>query len=276
MPTQRPALPVSQGTAAATISGNRPPVQAVTRALEILRLLSDHGALGVRTIGRRLEADKTTVQRTLQTLELAGFVLRDPLSDKFSISPLLFELGERGLRHLALVRQAMPFLREAHQRTGATVLLSTLGEEGLIYVARVPDRSGSAMSEELESASQPGYRAPLHCTAAGKVFLAYMPEAERQRCYERIQFFRATPYTITSAEALDVQLDLVRRQGWAANRQEYHLTTCGIAAPVFGGAGRPVAAIALAAIHARLLDDQRIEELGHIVCKIAERLSGQC
>jgi len=44
--------------------------------------------------------------------------------------------------------------------------------------------------------SHPGDHAPLHCTAAGKVFLAFMPSTQREEIMARMRFEQLTEYTI--------------------------------------------------------------------------------
>lgn len=282
-PDRPPAVPgggtataTAAGDAAATrqISGDRGPIQAIMRAAQILELLSNRGALGIRSIGRTLQMDKTTVQRVLQTLEVAGFVARDPLDGKYSTSGHLLELGQRGIRHSHLVRRTLPHLEELHRRTGETVLLSTMAGSSLVYVARVPEQPPAQASEDIETPSRVGFRIPIHCTAAGKVFLAHLPEAERRRLYEQTGFPRVTPHSIPDAEQLEAELQQVRQQGWAESRGELRDGLWGVAAPLLDHRGQPIAAVALA-VPFRRAGDQRRQDLGAIVRRVVSVISSE-
>jgi DNA-binding IclR family transcriptional regulator len=70
-------------------------------------------------------------------------------------------------------------------------------------------------------------RTPLHCTANGKVLLAFCDVDLAQ-----LELTAVTDKTITSARALAVEIAKIRRVGWASARSEYEAGLHAVAAPV--------------------------------------------
>ena len=90
-----------------------------------------------------------------------------------------------------------------------------------------------------------GARLPLHATAAGKALIAHLPLQRVQALLGRGAFPLHTDATLTDQGELTADLATLRHGGWLAERSESATGQNGIAAPVFGGAGDPVAALGL-------------------------------
>jgi IclR family acetate operon transcriptional repressor len=113
-----------------------------------------------------------------------------------------------------------------------------------------------------------GLRVPLHCTALGKVFLAFgaaLPEGRLER---------RTDQTLTTRSALEADLAEVRRRGWAVADSELEPGLVALAAPVFGADGGCVAAISVSGPSVRL-DPERFTDIGQSLRRKATDLSGQ-
>jgi len=88
-----------------------------------------------------------------------------------------------------------------------------------------------------------GRRLPAHCSALGKVLLAYQPWKEVERIIEEQGMPAFTSNTITTLEALDEELMRVRRQGYAVDNEEISPELCCIAAPIRDVTRRVIAAM---------------------------------
>ena len=86
---------------------------------------------------------------------------------------------------------------------------------------------------------QPGSRVPLHCSASGKLFLAYMPAVQRNRLLDHLQYRRYTTNTITTRNRLEAELARVRAQGYALDNEEFLVGLVCIAVPVFDLRSKP-------------------------------------
>jgi IclR family acetate operon transcriptional repressor len=120
--------------------------------------------------------------------------------------------------------------------------------------------------------SNVGVALPLHATAAGKCFLAWMAEAERTALLDRDRLQSVTGRTITHPDQLLAELERVRQRGYATNDEETEPGVRYAAAPVFGPDGEMVAAVALGAPILRVTAAD-FSRLGPAVASAAARVS---
>jgi IclR family acetate operon transcriptional repressor len=201
-------------------------VAAVERAFVVLDALADGGELGTNEIARRTGINASTVSRLLATLASARFVEHVPESGRYRLSLRLIELGNAVLGRLDLRALARRHLQALVQETGETATLSAPGEHDAITV----DFAHS--SSVVQSVAQLGRPSVGHATAAGKVMLAF---GEVELPAEPFTAF--TPRTITTRSALVAELELVRKRGFAAAREEREEGLAAIAAPVRDSSG---------------------------------------
>lgn len=246
-------------------------VTAVARALGILENV-DGGVrgTGITELSRRLGLGKSTVHRLCATLEHHGYLVRDPGTGRYRLSLRVFQIGSHALDALDLPARAMPALEALGAATEETVHLAVLDGAEVIFIGKVES------PRPLRLYSQVGRRCPAHCTAVGKVLLANAGSAQRALVAAR-PLKRYTPKTITSAPALERELDEVRRRGYAVDEEEFEDGIRCIAAPVRDYRGRVVAALSVsvpagrlprartASLAEQVLDTARLvsEALGH-------------
>ena len=116
-----------------------------------------------------------------------------------------------------------------------------------------------------------GRRTPVHCTASGKVILAFGPAAVRDRLLA-LPLERSTPHTITDRTALEAQLDETRAAGLARTHEELEVGLDAIAAPVYDAGGEVVAAVDVSGPSHRLRAEDR-PELARLTQEAASDLS---
>lgn len=214
-------------------------LHSVTRAVTLLELLADHGEQGVTELGRRLDVHKATASRLLGTLARRGLVERNPATDKYRLGPGLIHLAAAAMSGLDLVRRARPILEELAERTQETVNLGVFDGDTVVYVDQI------AGTRAIVSASWVGRRIPLHCTSNGKVLLAHLPDAERERALA-LPLEARTKHTITDPDLLRAQLLEVQVRGYAQTLEELEEGLNAIAAPVRDAGGDVIAAVSVA------------------------------
>jgi DNA-binding IclR family transcriptional regulator len=231
-------------------------LQSVQRALRALELIAEAGDLGVTELGRRLGVHKATASRLVATLAERGLVERDPLSEKYRLGFGLIRLAGAAMAGLDLVRTAHPILEDLAERTRETVNLGVLSGDAVVYIDQV------AGARSIVAASWVGRRTPLHCTSNGKVLLAHMPEAERERLLSR-PLERATEHTVTDPGEIREQLREVERRGYATTIQELEEGLNAVAAPIRTVDGAVTAALSVSgpAFRMRPIDLPRIARL---------------
>lgn len=207
-----------------------------------LRMLSHLGG-GPRTLdelAQRLGVHKSTALRLLRTLEAARFVRRAD-AHHYRLGSALFELAHHALDELDLRSLARPHLAELGRSTEHTVHLATYEDDQVLYIDKVDSKHPVRMYSRI------GKRAPVHCTAVGKVLVAEWSSRHREELAARLAFPALTPRTITSAAEFLAELDDVRARGYAVDRGEHEDTIHCVAAPVRDSRGDVCAALSVSA-----------------------------
>jgi IclR family KDG regulon transcriptional repressor len=242
-------------------------IQSLDRGLEVLEILGNSdGLMGVTELADMLGVDKATAYRILFTLKSQGYVNQDEETRKYGLGLKAIKLGQKALRKLDLRTKAKPFLRELAQTTGETVLLVTLVNDKLVYIDKEESTALLTISAQI------GREAVPHCTATGKAFVAYLPDEKIDSFLSNVGLRPHTARTIVTLPELKAHLQMVRRQGYALDDEEYHPGVRCIAAPVFNHMGNVVASIGISG-PAKRLELDRIEEYKRIVVETASKLS---
>jgi DNA-binding IclR family transcriptional regulator len=208
------------------------------KAVAVLRAFSaDDTTLSLAALTARTGLAKTSVHRLARDLVHHGLLDRDPLG--YRLSSGLFELGMRAAAERTLLELAMPFLQDLYERTRETVHLGVRDGHDVVYVAKIGGH------RQARSPSRTGGRLPLHCTAIGKVLLAYA-EPPVRRAVLRGELARRTPHTIVAPGLLRRQLAGVVEQGVAFEHEESAIGLVCLAAPVLTADDRIVAAVSVA------------------------------
>jgi IclR family transcriptional regulator, acetate operon repressor len=202
---------------------------------------------------------KPTVHRMLQQLEGAGLLRREGDGRHYGTGVRLRRLAENLLLNDTLHGARHAVLRHLVDQIGESCNITALAGSEVIYLDRVETPA------PLRFYLHPGSRVPVHCSASGKVFLAQMSPAQRRRLLAAAPLQKYTPSTLTDVEQIDRQLQQVRRDGYALDREEFLPGLVCVAVrvpPAEGGArARSNLCVALQAPVMRLGIDQALQFL---------------
>ncbi len=214
-------------------------VAAVLKVFAILQSLSERNETGISELSVRLAMPKATVYRFLQTMKTLGYVRQEVDSERYGLSMRVFELGAKALQYPDLVEICKPHMQSLSEATGETVHLGMLIDSEIIYVHKVDSRHMLGMYSRV------GRRAPLHCTAIGKVLLAWETQERRTQILKGCDFKRFREKTITTREDFDVELERTLAQGFGQDREEFddHIRCAGI--PIFDRHNQVVAGLSV-------------------------------
>ncbi|MGC4151686.1 MAG: IclR family transcriptional regulator [Propionicimonas sp.] len=196
-------------------ASSRRPVQAVSRALEILDALAVAGrAVGITDIADRVDMPLPTIHRLLHTLIESDYVFQTPRR-QYVIGTRLIALA----RHAggALGVTVRPYLAKVVEAVGESAAVAMLDQDLARYISQVPSSHAMRMFTEV------GNQVPLHATGTGKAMLASLPPEEARAILARADLRRFTPNTITDLDVLLRELDEIRAQGFAFDREEYEV-----------------------------------------------------
>jgi IclR family transcriptional regulator, acetate operon repressor len=199
----------------------RNPIAALTRVLGAMAAM-DQRTVGLRELARMLGAPPSSVQRTLESAQELNLV---------ASSEGQWELGWELFRLASMVQAKHPFhgagevLDELSARTGETALLAVYDahRRERMFVAASQSRQSVRFVPELFS------WLPMHAGASALAILAFRPEEERQALYAQ----GAPPVTpVTTPEAVEAALDVIRRDGYAVTHDGVYLGATGVATPI--------------------------------------------
>jgi DNA-binding IclR family transcriptional regulator len=240
-------------------------VQSVDRAISLLEFLSRNGLTGVTELAAWLDIHKSTAYRLIATLEARGLVEQDIETEKYQLGYGLVSLASAVTADFDIVRRARAVCQRLSDETNETVTVTILeGDDPVVL-----DQASSSRS--VLSADRTRSDAPIHCTAAGKVFLAFMSERRRHRILSR-PLERFTEHTLVDRNALCAQLDIIRITGYAYTIEELELGLNAVGAPVFAIDGKVAAVITLSSPAVRL-PDEIIPTVGQRVKQAAAEIS---
>lgn len=228
-------------------------LRSVNRALRALEVIAEDGEIGVTELGRRLGVHKATASRLAATLADHGMLERDPVGGRYRLGFGILRLAAAAVADVDLVMLGRPVVEELAESTRETVNLGVRSGDGVVYI----DQVNGARS--IVSVSWVGRRTAMHCSASGKVLLAWMDEADRDRILTTA-LERATEKTEIDPGALRAQLAEVRRRGWGQTVGELEEGLNAVAAPLFRGDGSVLAALSVSgpAFRLRAIDLARV------------------
>ncbi|MFI5035296.1 MAG: IclR family transcriptional regulator [Acidimicrobiales bacterium] len=215
--------------------------QAVDRAAHLLtRVVDAAHSVTFSELAESTGLAKSTTSRLLTALERNG-LLRREAGGAFVPGDAFVRYALRGNSETDLVAAATPFLERLGEFSHETVNLGVIRHDLVEQIAQVDSRYVLGGTNWL------GRAEPVHCTALGKVLLAYgaaeLPAGRLKRLTER---------TITSRSRLEEELVLVRRRGYAVADEELEAGLVAVAAPVRRLDGTVIAALSVSGPSTRL------------------------
>ncbi|HSB72079.1 MAG TPA: IclR family transcriptional regulator [Candidatus Methylomirabilis sp.] len=239
------------------------------RAIRVIeQLAAEKSPIAIGQLSKKIGLHVSTTHRLLSTLKTDGFVQQDLASGRYALGSRLIFLGQQYLEGLDLRHVARPFLEELSEQTGETANLVVLNQGEALYLDKVEAGLGLRISSRI------GGRAPLHCTAAGKILLAAMSEVERSQWLAGHRLVALTARSLTEASSLQGELESVRQQGFALDLEECEDGARCIAAPVQSSRGETTAAVSLSGPSIRM-PSSRMQELVALVVRTGRLISEQ-
>ena len=235
--------------------------RAVDRANALLTLVVESGEPRTFTsLVDELGLAKSTTSRLLQALERSRLVQRDR-AGAFRPGALFSVYAARPSAQHDLSELARSTLERLSEQSGETVTLSLARGSEMVQIDQVDSRF------VVGAINWVGVDVPMHCTAAGKVLLAFGALA-----LPRGDLERRTAHSAVDRAHLEHVLVDVRRRGWAVSLDELEIGLGAVAAPVRAADGTVVAAVAVCGPTARI-NDRGITALGDLLVAEARRLS---
>jgi len=193
--------------------------------------------LSVLEISKITGIHRTTVHRSIFTLEKEGFIEKNESTGRYRLGLKLFELGNMVAANMDIRHRARAHIEKLAGSCGIATHLVIMDDWEAIYIDKIES------PKSMIRYSRVGKRVPLHCTAVGKILLGGVPDEEIIKALSKSEFNKLTPNTIDNLYELLQQVQHARDMGYALDLEELELGLNCVAVPVYNYRGNVIAAI---------------------------------
>ena len=176
-------------------------IVSVTKALQLIDMLSrKNGQLSVQALAEKLDVSPSNVTRLLQTMRDAGFVEKSPKTNRYLLSNKFYVVTSNMLYSNECIPKYLPVAQRVAAKLNATVALNSLYGKNAVMLARAGGFS-----------------------SAGKVMLSTLSEHQMAVFWEGLEFEQFQSNTIMDAARLQRELEQIKRDGYAVDREERYI-----------------------------------------------------
>ena len=240
---------------------------SVERTLDVLELLGEGRERTLSECSDALDIPKSTLSGLLKALRRRGYVTRDR-DGRYRLGVQCLNLGNAFLEAVDIRTVALPVMREVSSRTQHTCTLCVAdGHLAAIVVATEGDTPFRVLTRKAAYGE-------LHTSAVGKCLLAGFDDSELEEHLREHGLRRFTRNTIASPEALERELEEVRRRGYAIDDEEEVEGVRCVGVPILDHAGRVLAALSISALAPQLAPSDA-PALAEILAAASREISAQ-
>lgn len=204
-------------------------------------LLAVNDYLTISEIAQVTNLSASTVHRILQELLDCGYVVKDENQKKYCAGFESVAMAVNLKTSDYLLEAAKSEMDRLSELSLETVNLIALDGYQGVYIGKVDARN------QIGLRSKVGWKIPLHCTAGGKLLLAYQTEQWLEEYCRQVPFKQYTDQTLVDEEKLREELNKIRLQSYGVDNREHNPDIICLAAPIFSDNGKIVATIGISA-----------------------------
>ena len=229
---------------------------AIEKALKVLSNFAEgNKPIGTVELAERLELNKTTASRIVNTLKKHNFLVQDPITKQYSLGPTVSQLGKAITQSLSgqTTFIAQPYCNRLRDHIGETVHFELLSGE-YVYLAYAA-RGSNPVSVAIDV----GDRVYINIHAGAKAIAAFSESGKVDHWLANRKLPVFTSRSITDPRKIREMYRQFREQGFSVDDREYADNVYSIAAPVFDNSSQPVAAVMLVVPYSRKKNLEREE-----------------
>ncbi|UCF89503.1 MAG: IclR family transcriptional regulator [bacterium] len=243
-------------------------IHSVDHAFDVLEAFrADEPELGVTQLAKILNLHKNNVFRILATLESRGYVEQNLRTGNYRLGLKAFEAGQAYLRHTSLLSVARPQMEILSSELRENSYLAVLRGDYVFYLDEV------IADQTIQVISRLGTRVSPHCTATGKVFLAFMEAPLGEGLVETMTLEKMTSKTITDRRKLRSEIKKVAESGYAVDDEEWTEGLKCVAAPILDYYGKIQGTLSVSGPSDRLPEARIADEIINAVAGHAKEVS---
>lgn len=188
-------------------------IGSVETAIELVQAIHDREEAGVSELAGEVELSKSTVHHYLKTLEHQGCL--ENVGGRYRVGHRFLTFGGQARARERIYRLAKPDVDQLAEDTGEEVRLVVERQGRGIVLYQAQGEHADCPRTHIGSVEE------LHCTAAGKAFLAALPDDRVEERLESSELTAHTPNTITDPAELREELETIRSRGIAFDDEEW-------------------------------------------------------
>lgn len=242
-------------------------LQTVTRVFDIVDALQRLDGAGVTELATELDMSKSSVYNYLRTMEEHRFAVRH--GNSYHLSYRFHHIGEYVRGHTPIYIHGTDEIDRLAHETGRYAHLST--EQHGLGVDLYKSKGREAVGTEYQRSKfqHPDY---LHFSATGKAMLAHLPDERVDWILDEYGLSERTAATITNREVLFEELEQIREQGYAVNREEEIEGIRAIGAPILTPAGDVLGSVSISGPAHRMRTPEYEEQMITAITDTANRI----
>jgi DNA-binding IclR family transcriptional regulator len=190
------------------------PIESVDNALRILLLLGERSELRLTEVSEYLGVASSTAHRLLAMLQYRGFVRQEARSKAYRPGTALTGVAYAILQRFDVRETLRPFLERLHAELGETVHLGILDGSTVRFIDAMESPKAVRVGSRL------GQSMAANCTSTGKAMLAELSTEDVRRMYPVEELEGMTSNSIRSRTELELELEAIRRRGYATSNEE--------------------------------------------------------
>jgi IclR family KDG regulon transcriptional repressor len=201
---------------------------AVERTFVVIKaLVGKVNGLSVTRLVEETELPKSIVSRILKTLKDNEYVEQDSETRFYRLSLDFISLSLEHFNSLGIDGVFLPVLKKISSEVQELVQLAVVENEKIYFVQKIEGNNQLTVADML------GKQAPLHSSAAGKIWLSNLSRNDIVRLVSSHGMERYTENTIVDLNDLLKDLDNIKELGYAVSNEELNIGVTGVAVPIY-------------------------------------------
>ncbi len=202
--------------------------QSIERIFSIIEVMAENGGdMKLQDIAAKTKLPPGTALRLLYTLMTLGYATQNESTQQYSLTLKFTYIGRQVESKFDLRHVVKPYLEEISKITGEASCLSIEDNNELLYIDSVDGEDSL-----LKVTQKIGKKAPLYCTAAGKLYLTEKTDDEFERLCPAESLIKLTEHTIVNKKELINCVQQAKKNDFAVDDEECELGVRCVAVPL--------------------------------------------
>lgn len=246
-------------------SANSNSIQVIDRTFKILETVAKKGSMTLKDIYTTLELNKASVFRIVSAMCSNGYLNKDELSGKYSLSFKAFEIGVYAVRNVDYISFIKRTLDTLSSSLGVIAQFSVEDNNELLCLESYdPARTSFSLYTRV------GQRSPLYSTSAGKAILSTYTNDEIREKWGSMNVRAYTHNTITRLDDMLKEVGRIRQCNYALDNEESEPGLFCVGTVLLNYNHRPIGAISLSTNH---MTDELRQKLSDVLVAHTQQLS---